>query len=78
MECDCLVGFLSGEKVLISTIEGEVARIVELQPLLKKVGILNGEPQNRKQILDGRKGYLSRYKYCPYCGVKIDWKKIIN
>ncbi len=78
MECNCFIGFLSGDMVFMSTIESGVARIIKLQPLLQKVGILKGEPANRKQILDGRKGYLSRFHYCPYCGVKIDWKKIIE
>ena len=52
--------------------------IVELQPQLKKYGILNGEPNTAKQIVDGRKGYLSRFSYCPYCGNKIDWKTVLS
>ncbi len=62
--CDCLVGFLSGEKVNKSTIDYEVERIVNIQPTFKKYGLLNGEPQTKSQIVDGRKGYLSRFVYC--------------
>ena len=76
--CDCLVGFLSGEKVNKSTIDYEVERIVNIQPTFKKYDLLNGEPQTKSQIVDGRKGYLSRFSYCPYCGNKIDWKTVLS
>ena len=76
--CDCLVGFLSGEKVNKSTIDYEVERIVNIQPTFKKYGLLNGEPQTKSQIVDGRKGYLSRFVYCPYCGEKLNWKGILS
>ena len=76
--CDCLVGFLSGEKVNKSTIDYEVERIVNIQPTFKKYGLLNGEPQTKSQIVDGRKGYLSRFVYCPYCGEKVNWKQVLS
>ena len=76
--CDCLIGFLSGEQVYKTTINSEVEKIVNLQPVFKKYKLLNGEPQSKKQIVDGRKGYLSRFTYCPYCGEKINWKNILN
>lgn len=28
------------------------------------------------KFLDGRRCLLTMYNYCPYCGKKIDWKKI--
>ena len=76
--CDCFVGFLSGEKVNKSTIDYEVERIVNIQPTFKKYGLLNGEPQTKSQIVDGRKGYLSRFVYCPYCGEKVNWKQVLS
>ena len=76
--CDCFIGFLSGEEVRKSKLKRMVNDIVELQPQLKKYGILNGEPNTAKQIVDGRKGYLSRFSYCPYCGNKIDWKTVLS
>jgi len=76
--CDCFVGFISGEKVNKSTIDYEVERIVNIQPTFKKYGLLNGEPQTKSQIVDGRKGYLSRFIYCPYCGEKINWKQVLS
>ena len=76
--CDCFIGFLSGEEVRKSELKRMVNDIVELQPQLKKYGMLNGEPNTAKQIVDGRKGYLSRFSYCPYCGNKIDWKTVLS
>lgn len=76
--CDCFIGFLSGEEVRKSDIKRQVDDIVGLQPQLKEYGMMKGEPQTAKQILDGRKGYLSRFSYCPYCGDKIKWKLIVD
>jgi hypothetical protein len=78
INCDCFIGFLSGEEVEKSNIKRQVDDVVKLQPEFKKYGILNGEPQTANQIVDGRKGYLRRFSYCPYCGQKIDWKNIID
>lgn len=76
--CDCFIGFLDGEQVRKSDIKRQVDDIVEIQPELKKYGMLKGEPQTAKQIIDGRKGYLNRFSYCPYCGKKINWKTVLS
>ena len=76
--CDCFVGFLCGERVDKSTIEFEVKSISKMQPEYKKYGMLKGEPQTPKQILDNRRGYLSRFIYCPHCGIKINWKHVLS
>lgn len=76
--CDCLVGFLSGERVSKSNIDYEVKRISGIQPKFKEYGLLNGEPLSPKQIVDNRRGYLSRFVYCPYCGEKINWKQVLS
>jgi translation initiation factor 2 beta subunit (eIF-2beta)/eIF-5 len=76
--CDCLVGFLSGEKVSKSDIDYEVKRISDIQPKFKEYGLLNGEPLSPKQIVDNRRGYLSRFVYCPYCGEKVNWKQVLS
>lgn len=74
--CDCLVGLLSGAEVNKSTLDHEVEKIVNIQANFEKYGLWNGEPQTKSQIIDGRKGYLSRFVYCPYCGVKVNWKQV--
>ena len=76
--CDCFIGFLNREEVRKSQLKQMVNDIVKLQSKLKEYGILKGEPNTAKQIVDGRKGYLSRFSYCPYCGNKIDWKNILS
>jgi hypothetical protein len=76
-ECNCFIGHLSGEEIHKSTIDFEVESIVRIQPQFKKYGLLKGMPQTKSQIVDGRKGYLSRFTYCPYCGEKLDWKQIL-
>ena len=76
--CDCFIGFLSGEKVNKSTIDYEVKRISNIQPKFKEYGLLNGEPLSPKQIVDNRRGYLSRFVYCPYCSEKINWKQVLS
>lgn len=77
-KCDCLLGWLCDETITISSFKSDVENISRLQPKLKAIGLLKGEPLPPKQIVDGRKGYLSRFNYYPYCGTKIDWKLIIN
>jgi len=76
--CDCFVGFLCSERVYKSTIEFEVKSISKMQPEYKKYGMLKGEPQTPKQIVDNRRGYLNRFIYCPYCGTKINWKQVLS
>jgi len=76
--CDCSVGFLCGDPINKSTIDYEVERLIKSQSNFKKYGILNGEPETKHKIVDGRKGYLSRYTYCPKCGEKINWKQVLS
>jgi len=76
--CDCLIGFISGDKVSKSTIEYEVKSISNMMPKYKEYNMLKGEPLTPKQIVDNRRGYLSRFAYCPYCGEKLNWKRLLS
>ena len=76
--CDCLVGFVSGERVKKSTIGYEVKRIADIQSELKEYKMLQKEPLTQKHIVDNRRGYLSRFVYCPYCGEKLNWKQLLS
>jgi hypothetical protein len=76
--CDCLVGFISGEKVNKSTIDYEVTSIFNMMPKYQKYGMLKGKPLTKKEIVDNRRGYLSRFVYCPYCGEKVNWKQVLS
>ena len=76
--CDCLIGFISGDKVSKSTIEYKVKSIFNMMPKYKEYNMLKGEPLTQKQIVDNRRGYLSRFAYCPYCGEKLNWKQLLS
>ncbi len=76
--CDCLLGFLSDEKIYKSNIDWKLQEIVTTQSNLQDLGFLKGKPLNAKEILDNRRGYISRFNFCPYCAEKINWKSISN
>jgi hypothetical protein len=75
---DCMIGFLSGESVYKSTLFFEVQRIANLMPIYEQYGILNGKPLTPKEIVDNRRGNLSRFNFCPHCGEKLKWKEILK
>ena len=77
-ECDCLLGFISGDKLYKSNLDYELDRVVNVQSNLYEMGLLKGKPLKGKEILDNRRGYISRFTYCPYCATKINWKNITN
>ena len=62
MKCDCMVGVWSG---------GEYIRLSELKTKLPVE-----DDSDWLWCLDQRRGYTETFCYCPYCGAKIDWKKI--
>lgn len=75
--CDCKLGYISGDAVYKSNIEYEAKRVLNVQESFKKLKLLKTEPLNEiSEVLDGRRGYLSAYTYCPFCGEKINWNKI--
>ena len=78
--CDCFIGYLSSEDLRKSTIEYNVRDLARLMPKLKEIGLMakNKQPLSPKEIVDNRRGNLHRFTYCPYCGVKIDWKEILS
>ena len=59
-DCDCFVGFLCGEQVTKSTIDNEVTGVESHQLSLKEYGLMNGEPQTKRQIFDDREMELCR------------------
>ncbi len=75
---DCMIGFLSGEEVYKSTLSFEVQRIANLMPVYEQYGILNGKSLTPKEIVDNRRGYLSRFNFCPDCGEMLNWKEILK
>lgn len=77
-DCDCFLGFISGDKIYKSNLNYELDRTSSIQSNFYDMGLLKGKPLNPKDILDNRRGYISKFTFCPYCGDKINWKKITN
>lgn len=77
-DCDCLLGFISDDKIFKSNLDYELERTSNIQSNFYDMGLLKRKPLQPKEILDNRRGYISRFTFCPYCGEKINWKKIIN
>ena len=77
-KCDCIIGTLCGDKVTISTFIDNVNRLVDNQMRSANYGLMKGKPLDRKQITDTRRGYFSKFSYCPRCGSRIDWEEIID
>ena len=70
MKCDCTLGLLSNRTITRSNIAEKLEREVFYQ------GVHRYQPLTKKQILDSRRGYISKFNYCPDCGVKLNWKQI--
>jgi len=77
-ECDCLLGFISGDKIYKSNLDYELEKTVNVQSNFYDMGLLKGKSLKPKDILDNRRGYISRFTFCPHCGEKINWKNITN
>ena len=77
--CDCYIGNMNGQDLFISNVKDEVERTAYMQKVYKDSGIFKNQVTlTPLQIIDNRKGYVSRFIFCPYCGNKVDWKAIVN
>lgn len=76
--CDCFIGTLPGDFVKKSTLDFQIASKHNFQNQLKSMNMLKGQPLTPKQLADSRRGYLTRFKYGPFCGEKINWKQLIS
>ena len=87
---ECIIGLLNDYdntklviiNELLQEIKDEVSVCNYLSLLYKEYGIIDKEIESTytlKDYCDKRKSTnLTRFDYCPYCGKKIDWKKIKN
>ena len=71
-ECDCRIGTLCGDAITKESI------IKEAKSIARETNYHRSVALTAKQVCDNRRGYLSRFNYCPYCGEEIDWKYIIK
>jgi translation initiation factor 2 beta subunit (eIF-2beta)/eIF-5 len=73
-----MIGLLSGDPTYKSTISFEAKGIYSRVNFLEQHKFVVQGLISCRSVVDGRKGYLNKFTYCPRCGVKIDWKQIIK
>lgn len=77
--CDCYIGNMNNTYLFLSTIKEEIGQTAYMQKVYKDSGIFKDQRAfTPLQIIDNRKGYVLRFKFCPYCGTKVDWKRIVD
>ncbi len=63
-----------------------IASVVDNTVLEQAQNLINdGQPKKQSApaknifgVFGNRKGYLSRFVYCPYCGEKVNWKQVLS
>ena len=80
MKCDCTIGIIEDERVTKKSVIEAAQSIVDFQNNERNIFLFqNKNPvKSTADVVDGRKGYLSRFNYCLYCGTKINSKEIIG
>lgn len=77
--CDCYIGNMNEQYLFLSNVKDEIEATSYRQKVLKDSGLFKNQVTlTPLQIIDNRKGYVSRFIFCPYCGTKVDWKSIVN
>lgn len=78
MNCNCLLGHLNDYDYIPlrkNTIADELKSYSESVNRMVDIGF-SKERVKSKDYLDKRHNMSEMFNYCPYCGEKIDWKKI--
>jgi hypothetical protein len=65
-QCDCFIGWLNDHS---NNWELNKSNVIEQCKLYK------GDVEPKKLI---NSGHCRKFKYCPNCGNKTEWKKLIN
>lgn len=80
---ECVIGLLHkvdyDEIVTLKELQDHIADKIEVNEWCKRDGLdfLCSKEWPLKDYCDKRKATdLTRFDYCPYCGKKIEWKKI--
>lgn len=86
-QCDHIIGLLelSGYSALVTLgalidhikHRNEINEMLRATPCFNEVKHLMYKPHTLQHYADLRRSTnLNRFKNCPYCGIKIDWKAI--
>lgn len=82
-ECECVIGLVykTDDSVLVTL--DELKKHIEDNLYFNEIAIHHGSPHLMRKVhtlsdyADKRKSTnLKRFDFCPYCGKKIDWKRI--
>lgn len=74
--CDCVIGRMGDDLIQDSGLLCALDETIVHMVALKKHNFIKGEVLTRSQLIDNRRGYFTRFNYCPYCGIEIDWKEV--
>lgn len=79
---ECIIGELYDDGlrlVTLNELKKSIKEVKEYNQFLDQQGMLTFKIKeyNIRDYVDKRKSTnLTRFEFCPYCGKKIDWKKI--
>jgi len=80
VNCDHTVGYMHEFIVLSELSEKIKSEAYGWNKHAKTMAALGSkgykDDYNPIDFLDGRRGYMTMFKHCPYCGYKINWKEI--
>lgn len=68
-DCNCFVGILNDF--------GNDWRLYENDNVYKQCKLYRGDIEPKK-IMSKNSGFSTRFTYCPDCGKKINWNKLLN
>lgn len=83
-EHECIIGLLYDDGyflIEVKELKEHIKEVKEYNQSLdeQEIKIFRAEEYTLKDYCDKRKSTnLTRFEFCPYCGKKIDWKKIKN
>lgn len=77
-KCNCFLGFSNQDKIYKNNITYMVKMIANVQSIFHEWRNGSDSKLTPKEILDSKKGYISKFNFCPECGEKINWKEISN
>ena len=76
--CDCLIGLLHNEQLLKSSVTQQIYWGMLRYNNTVKLVDYRGDPLTVQQYMDGRRGIVTKFKFCPRCGTEINWKEITD
>jgi hypothetical protein len=79
IDCDHVIGMLRDTFLRPSNIKSIIEDdVYSANRYRKNIAFLKGEEKPElictADFFDRRKGYMTMFNNCPYCGVKVDWK----